>query len=167
MPKEFEMRKKIIFKKQEGMALVIALVMLLILTVIGINAINTTIFETNISGNQRLYNTAFYGADGGIDDFRATIDPKDPRGIRGEIMYGSITSHPGNPVPISGSNVRYNLTWVSLGEVTPGGVTYQVFRVNSEGVAPNFPTAGRVFVETIEEIDISGGGNVIEVKKYN
>lgn len=159
---------KNIFKKQEGMALVIALMMLLILTIIGINAINTTIFETSISGNQRLYNTAFYGADGGIDDFRATIDRNDPRGIRDGIMDGSITSHPGNPVPISGSNVRYNLTWVSLGEVTPGGVTYMVFRVNSEGVVVlNFLTAGRVSVETIEEIDISGGGSVSEVRKYN
>ena len=161
------MRKKNILEKQDGMALVIALMMLLILTIIGINAINTTVFETSISGNQRLYNAAFYGADGGIDDFRATINPNDPRGIRDGIMDGSITSHPGNPVPISGSNVRYNLTWVYLGEVTPGGIPYMAFRVNSEGVAPNFPTAGRVSVETIEEIEISGGGNVIEVKKYN
>lgn len=149
---------KNILKKQDGMALVIALVMLLVLTIVGINAINTTIFETSISGNQRLYNTAFYGADGGIDDFRARAW-RDP-----QIMDGTKTSY---SETIPGSNIAYNITSTYLGEVNRGGVPYQAFRVNSEGVAPNFPFAGRVSVETIEEIDPSGGGNVSEVKKYN
>jgi len=158
MPKEIEMNKKNVFKKQDGMALVLALIMLLILTIIGINAINTTVFETSISGNQRLYNTAFYGADGGIDDFRAR-SRRDP-----QIMDGTKTSY---SETIQGSNISYNITATHLGEVNRGGVAYQVFRVNSEGVAPNFPFAGRVSVETIEEIDPSGGGNIAEVRKYN
>jgi hypothetical protein len=149
---------KNILKKNEGMALVIALVMLLILTIVGINAINTTIFETSISGNQRIYNTAFYGADGGIEDFR-TRAPNDPL-----IQDGTKTSY---SETIPGSNITYHITSTYLGEVNRGGVLYQVFRANSEGVAPNFPFAGRVSVETIEEIDSSGGGNVSEVKKYN
>ena len=149
---------KNILKKNEGMALVIALVMLLILTIVGINAINTTIFETSISGNQRIYNTAFYGADGGIEDFR-TRAPNDPL-----IQDGTKTSY---SETIPGSNITYNITSTYLGEVNRGGVLYQIFRANSEGVAPNFPFAGRVSVETIEEIDSSGGGNVSEVKKYN
>ena len=147
---------KNILKKNEGMALVIALVMLLILTIVGINAINTTIFETSISGNQRIYNTAFYGADGGIEDFR-TRAPNDPL-----IQDGTKTSY---SETIPGSNITYNITSTYLGEVNRGGVLYQVFRANSEGVSPNFPFAGRVFVETIEEIDTSGGGSVSEVKK--
>ena len=151
--------KGILIKKQDGMALVIALMMLLILTIIGINAINTTIFETSISGNQRLYNTAFYGADGGIDDFRARAW-RDP-----QIMDGTKTSY---SETIPGSNIAYNITSTYLGEVNRGGVPYQVFRVNSEGEARNLLlVVGRVSVETIEEIDSSGGGNVSEVKKYN
>jgi len=155
---------KNILKQQEGMALVIALVMLLVLTIIGINAINTTVFETSITGNQRIYNTAFYGGDGGIDDFKATINPLDRRGIRDQILDSSITSYSDT---IPGSNVTYNITTTYLGEVNRGGVPYLVFRINSEGVAPNFPFAGRVSVETLEEIDPSGGGNVAESKKYN
>ncbi|MBM4324073.1 MAG: hypothetical protein FJ115_10980 [Deltaproteobacteria bacterium] len=155
---------KNILKQQEGMALVIALVMLLVLTIIGINAINTTVFETSITGNQRIYNTAFYSGDGGIDDFKATINPLDRRGIRDQILDRSITSYSDT---IPGSNVTYNITTTYLGEVNRGGVPYLVFRINSEGVAPNFPFAGRVSVETLEEIDPSGGGNVAEIKKYN
>lgn len=145
-------------KKQNGIALVIALVMLLILTLVGINAMTTTTFEVSITGNQRMYNTAFYGADGGIDDFRARA-PRDS-----QIQDGTITAYSEN---IPGSNVTYNITSRLLGEVNRGGIPYQVFRINSEGVAPNFPFAGRVSVETIEEIDPSGGGNIAEIKKYN
>jgi hypothetical protein len=152
------MTKRNLIEKEEGMALVIALVMLLILTIVGINAITTTTFETNVAGNQRIYNTAFYGADGGIDDFRARA-PHDPL-----ILDGTKTTY---SQTIPGSNTTYRITATILGEVNRGGVLYQVFRVHSEGVAPNFPTAGRVSVETLEEIDTSGGSNVAEVRKYN
>lgn len=152
------MNMKTMLNQQDGMALVIALVMLLILTLIGINAINTAIFETSITGNQRIYNTAFYGADGGIDDFKARA-PSDPL-----IQDRSKTSY---SETIPGTNITYNITSTYLGETNRGGVPYQTFRVNSEGVAPNFPFAGRVSVETIEEIDTSGGGNVAEVRRYN
>ena len=157
------MMKMDILKNQGGMALVIALVMLLVLTIIGINAITTTTFETSISGNQRIYNTAFYGADGGIEDFRARA----PGNV--EIINGFITIP---PQTITGSpfNVTYNVTYQGPGifsTVNYGGVTYQPFRVTSEGVATNFPTAGRVQVETIIEIYTGGSGSVAEAKKYN
>lgn len=152
------MNKKNIFKKQDGMTLVLALVMLLILTIIGINAINTAVFETSISGNQRIYNAAFYGADGGIEDFR-TRAPNDLL-----IQDRTKTTY---SETIPGSNITYNINITYLGESNRGGISYQAFRVNSEGVAPNFPFAGRVSVETIEEIDPSGGGNIAEVRRYN
>ena len=48
---------------EKGVALVIALIMLLILTFIGISAISTTTFETNISGNERVGTDAFYASE--------------------------------------------------------------------------------------------------------
>jgi len=48
---------------KKGVALIIALIMLLILTFIGISAISTTTFETNISGNERVGTTAFYASE--------------------------------------------------------------------------------------------------------
>ena len=61
-------RKKIkIFgpHSQEGAALVIAVLILLILTVIGVYAVTTSIFETKISGFERAFKVAFYTADSG------------------------------------------------------------------------------------------------------
>ena len=52
-----------ILKNKNGVALVIALIMLLILTFIGISAIGTTTFETNIAGNERVGTDAFYASE--------------------------------------------------------------------------------------------------------
>ena len=51
---------------KKGTAIIIALLMLLVLTLIGISSITTTNFETNISGNERLKTDAFYAAEAGI-----------------------------------------------------------------------------------------------------
>jgi hypothetical protein len=48
---------------EKGVALVIALIMLLILTFIGISAISTTTFETNVTGNERVGTDAFYASE--------------------------------------------------------------------------------------------------------
>jgi hypothetical protein len=50
----------------KGVALVVALMMLLILTLIGINAITTTTYEASISGNERVGTDAFYASESGI-----------------------------------------------------------------------------------------------------
>jgi PilX N-terminal len=50
-------------KGEEGIALVVALVVLLVLTVIGFVAVSTTVFETNIAGNERVGTDAFYATE--------------------------------------------------------------------------------------------------------
>jgi hypothetical protein len=52
-----------ILRNKNGVALVVALIMLLILTFIGISAISTTTFETNITGNERVGTDAFYASE--------------------------------------------------------------------------------------------------------
>ncbi len=56
-----------VLKNEEGVVLVIALLMLLILTVIGISSISSSFFETKISGNERLGSVALYAAEGGVN----------------------------------------------------------------------------------------------------
>ena len=53
------------FHSQKGAALVIAVLILLILTVIGIYAVSTSTFETKIAGFEREFKEAFYTADSG------------------------------------------------------------------------------------------------------
>jgi len=60
-------------QSQQGAALVIAVMILLILTVLGIYAVTTSVLETKIAGNERFLKDAFYAADGGIDYGRTVI----------------------------------------------------------------------------------------------
>jgi Tfp pilus assembly protein PilX len=58
--------KKIIKKDERGIAMVVALVILLVLTLIGFSSINTSTFESSISGNERTGTDAFYAAEAGL-----------------------------------------------------------------------------------------------------
>ena len=52
-------------KNEAGSALIMAIMMLLLLTVIGISALNNTDLELSIAGNEKAHKMAFYFADGG------------------------------------------------------------------------------------------------------
>src|SRR6187431_451621 len=53
---------------QQGAALVIALIMLLVLTVLGLTAMQVTRMEERMAGNSRDINLAFQGAEAGLRD---------------------------------------------------------------------------------------------------
>jgi hypothetical protein len=59
--------KRLIWGDQKGVALIIALIMLLVLTLIGMSSITSTFFESKISGNDRFGAAAFYASKGGVD----------------------------------------------------------------------------------------------------
>lgn len=52
--------------EDKGIVLVIALLMLLVLTLLGISSVSSSIFETKISGNDRFGADAFYAAEAGV-----------------------------------------------------------------------------------------------------
>jgi hypothetical protein len=88
--------EKDILGNKKGVALVIALIILLILTFIGISAISTTTFETNITGNERVGTDAFYASEAifqvglrQLDDSDSTTKIRPiPRTKIGEDSYG-------------------------------------------------------------------------------
>jgi hypothetical protein len=63
-----------IYKNQSGAALVIALVMMIILTLIGLASIFTSTFDIKISGNKRGSTDAFYSSDCGVQVIMANVD---------------------------------------------------------------------------------------------
>lgn len=127
--------------EQKGIALVVALIMLLVLTFVGLAALSFTSYEAKISGNERVYNNAFYAGDGGIENFRG-------RASAGEFVYAAATSGSYQvAIGDSVSNVTYR-RW----NRSEGGIDYADFFVRSEGVSPNFPAAGRVVIESIIEV---------------
>ncbi len=144
MRKKEEVKYRLTFQNQNGVSLVIALLILLVLTLIGISAISTTTFETNIAGNERLYNRAFYIADAGVDYFGSTggdyILIPNTSGVVDSAAAG---------LALGGDSFLVNWTR----KVTDYGppIKYE-FEIISQGVSPNFPTAGRVTIEAVVEV---------------
>ena len=67
-------RSRSIHDNQSGVALVIAILMLLILTLMGTASITTSTYEIKLSGSKRGSTDAFYATDGAIQSARAEID---------------------------------------------------------------------------------------------
>jgi PilX N-terminal len=127
---------------QKGIALVVALVMLLVLTFIGFAAVSLTSYEARIAGNERVYNNAFYAGDGGIENFRGRVST-------GEFVYSVANS--GSYQVAIGDSIS-NVTYTRGNTYNVGGVDHVDFFVTSEGVSPSFPMAGRVVIESIIEV---------------
>jgi Tfp pilus assembly protein PilX len=56
-----------LIRDQRGVALVVALVLLLVLTLIGIGSMSSSFFETKMSGDERFGNAAYYASKGGVE----------------------------------------------------------------------------------------------------
>src|SRR4030042_4699679 len=67
-----------LFEDQSGVALAIALIMMVVLTLIGLASISGSIFEIMLSGNKRGATDAFYGADSGVQVAASNLASFDP-----------------------------------------------------------------------------------------
>jgi len=93
--------RKMVWKKvkaasqnQSGAALIIALIMMIALTLIGIASTLTSTFEIKLSGNKRGSTDAFYIADAGLQSVRA---------ITANFLF------PNNFTPVSSGNLPVDL----------------------------------------------------------
>jgi hypothetical protein len=106
------MAKKIVnpVKDQSGVALVLALVMIVILTLIGLASTYTSTFEMKLSGNKRGTTDAFYAADSGVQVVVANVDNFSLPGKYVDNKYDPFTD-PKNPNPTKANVlVQYDTT---------------------------------------------------------
>lgn len=139
-------RSNSILRTQSGSALVIALIMMIVITVIGLASSYTSIFEIIASGNKRAATSAFYGADAQAVTITAdqgnfhttTTIPKASLGQLG--VSGKTTLLAGRPAPRGrgmGATASYlHFTLQALG-TDPQGTTTTV----EEEVVRVLPTA--------------------------
>ena len=133
-----------ILRGSNGVSLVVSLVILLVLTLIGIAGISTTTFETNIAGNERLYNRAFYIADAGVDYFGST-------GGAYLLLPNSSGVVDSTAAGLSLGGDSFIVNWTrTLADFGPP-MRYE-FVITSRGLSLNFPTAGTVSIEAVVEV---------------
>jgi hypothetical protein len=103
-------KRPLILKDESGVALVIALVMIVILTLIGLASTYTSTFEMKLSGNKRGTTDAFYAADSGVEVTVANIENFSLPGKYVDNKYDPFTD-PSNPNPTKAKVViQYDTT---------------------------------------------------------
>ncbi len=85
-------------KNERGIALITAVMLLLILTIIGLGAVNTMLIERDITAGETAYRKGFYMADSGISYARSAIKEKHIKNMVPPAQFG---------VPV---NADYKLT---------------------------------------------------------
>ena len=103
-------------KNQSGAALVIALIMMIVLTLIGLASTFTSTFEIRLSGNKRGSTDAFYAAEGGIQATLANSANFTPS------TYTLIPNSSGLPVDLRNESIDKRLTAPVLS--LPAGVNF-------------------------------------------
>ncbi len=80
---------------QDGTVLIVALLMLILLTVIGISASTISSVEIQVAGNDMFYKTAFYAADGGTEAGSELLEKNiDSRGFTTSTIGSATISNP-------------------------------------------------------------------------
>ncbi len=68
-------------REEKGVALILAILLLLVLTLIGISSVNTSSYDSAISGNKRSSEQAFYIAEAGLSETKGRFK----QGVYGQI----------------------------------------------------------------------------------
>jgi len=101
---------RIIPRNQSGAALVIALIMLVMMTLMVLAASLTSHFEIKLAGNKRGATNAFYSADSGIQVSLGRIENFNLPGQYVDNKYNPFTDN-NNPNPTNASvNITFNAT---------------------------------------------------------
>jgi len=110
--------------EENGSVLILSLLILMVLTLLGISASNTSVFEYKIASNDKYRDMAFYNADGGIYATAKLI---------GEVITGSADpDHPGVvSYPIDGGfTVAGDFYKEAMGYKVPDDPSLRDLRIN-------------------------------------
>lgn len=129
-------RTQTLLQDQSGIALVIALLMMIMLTLIGLGSIFSSTFEIKLSGNKRGSTDAFYAADSGVQVIMANIENFDMPGKYVDNQYDPFTD-PSNPNP---TKAKVTVYYVPDQYGSPRGMGYSAtnfeflyYRINATG----------------------------------
>ncbi|GAB6192348.1 PilX N-terminal domain-containing pilus assembly protein [Desulfocastanea catecholica] len=110
------MEFKKISDEEDGFVLVVALMVMVILSLIGIAGLNTSIFEEQIAGNEWNAKRSFYKADGGIStgvelleqNFNCPIGFKKTDPVEGTILVRNMKFSSNPPMSVDSIKTKLN-----------------------------------------------------------
>ena len=141
-------RTLLIIRNEEGSLIVGAIMVLLLLTIIGISASNTSITEVQMSTNSLLYERTFYTAESGLEHIIELL--KVPFIAQNTVALASGTLPNWNfaLAGATGADYDHGVEWINT---DLDGVTYtvRVWNDDDDGnptTSPTNDTNGKIFV---------------------
>jgi Tfp pilus assembly protein PilX len=139
--------KHSILKDQTGMALIIAILMLVVLSVIGIIAVNVTTIGAKITGNTRTSRQAFYIAEAGIEQARELLRSRIAGGSTVSAQLGLVKGTDGflvDSTNVANFSSADDMPFINTANI--GNGNYRVFLTNdnSDGVTSLTDTNSQV-----------------------
>ena len=124
------MNEKTWLNNEEGSVLILALVMLVLLTLIGISATTTSMIEINIAGNERAYKRNLYSAEAAVMQCAQTMEQTSLQNPRPPWLglIGTVNEP---------TDIRLTAFWQSPVDPTPQAavIPFTLFVATSQGLA--------------------------------
>ncbi len=151
-------KSNLILRNESGVALVVALLMIVILSLIGLASSSTSTFEIRLSGNKRGATDAFYATDAGVKavmgntaNFSTTQNPTPPA-LPAELVTEGITSKNTGPV-----------FTLPVGFVFGAQPTVIIYRTNQTKVPRGIGTSAIKFEYNNYIVDSTGADQVVGI----
>ena len=101
-------------KQEKGVALLISIFVLLIISAVGLAMVFATSTESSLAGNYKLSTTARYAAMAGLEEARGRMLPKSPSYVNDAVTPNFM---PATGIALATNQVRYILNPASAAEV--------------------------------------------------
>jgi type IV pilus assembly protein PilX len=122
-------KTNIILRSQSGTALVVALIMIIVITLIALASSYTSIFEIKLSGNKRGSTDAFYAADTGIGEIATNIANFNLNSYDAQTNMYSPFSDSNNTTP-NPTKAQAKITYVATQSGPPRGMGFSAYNLN-------------------------------------
>jgi Tfp pilus assembly protein PilX len=161
-----------LLREERGIALVIAIMLLLVVTAIGMGAVNTAIFENMIARNKRVSDQAFYVAEAGINEFLGRFQADALGQITDSApnnsdwrLYLAINIQRASEIGYNSSNPSHSFvsSLPSVQQVEPGFAVEVRHKVNSANQVV-FSGNSPLYIAKSYGFTADGGNKVIEVE---
>ncbi len=160
------MEERKILRNEEGSVLVLGMLMLVLLSVLGISATTTSMIETQIAANERIYQETYYVADAGWKDAASWLDGREtpPSYVNGIGTFevnnfgagGDLLGSPlNNTFPDGTQDQIITLVRGANGQNIPINIPYwfRVAYVNNEPAPGSGPGVRRFFYNSTSNAD--------------
>ncbi len=143
------------YKHQQGVVLIVSLILLLLLTLISVSGMKNTILEEKMAGNYKDKNSAFQAGEAALREAEDSLDPSNVIPL-----FDSVGTTTGHYLPTQNGQPRWqSVNWDGVGDV-----------ITFTGALPGVSNVPKYIIEELDPVPDLGGevgaGEVVITKYY-